>query len=240
MTLSINTLNADALALLKRHNLLRALVERELVDEAVDHSSLSEEEITQARNSFSQSNRLQSSDDIDAYRVKFGLDPEDLEHQILRPYRIKKHCETNFQAKAEAHFLTRKSQLDRVVYSLLRVKDWALARELYLRIASREANFADLAAAHAQGPERSTKGIVGPVPLTQAHPQLADRLRTSSPGLLMEPFRIGEWYLVTRLENYTPATFSPEMAVQMSKELFDVWVREETDSQMSKLTQIEK
>ena len=55
----------------------------------------------------------------------------------------------------------------------------------------------------------------------------------------MEPFRIGEWWLVTRLENYTPATFSPEMAKQMSKELFDVWVGEETDSRISKLPQIQ-
>ena len=237
MTLSIDALNADALALLRRHNLLRTLVERQVVDEAVEQASLSAEEQTQARESFSQRNRLQSPEDIDAYRAKLGLSPEDLDRQILRPYRIQKHCETDFQAKAEAHFLTRKTQLDQVVYSLLRVKDGALARELYLRIANREANFADLAAAHAQGPERSTKGIVGPVPLTQAHPHLAERLRTSSPGLLMEPFRIGEWWLVTRLESYTPATFSPEMAKQMSKELFDVWTREETDSRMNKLPQ---
>ncbi len=237
MTVSIEALNADALALLRRHNLLRTLVERQVVDEAVEQASLSEEEQKQARESFCQRNRLQSPEDIDAYRAKLGLGPEDLDRQILRPYRIQKHCETDFQAKAEAHFLTRKTQLDQVVYSLLRVQDGALARELYLRIANREANFADLAAAHAQGPERSTKGIVGPVPLTQAHPQLAERLRTSSPGLLMEPFRIGEWWLVTRLESYTPATFSPDMAKQMSKELFDVWTREETDSRISKLTQ---
>ena len=237
MTVSINTLSPEALTLLRRHNLLRTLVERQVVDEAVERANLSEDEQKQARDSFAQRNRLQSPEDIDAYRSRLGLGQEDLDQQILRPYRIQKHCESDFQAKAEAHFLTRKTQLDQVVYSLLRVKDGALARELYLRIANREANFADLAAAHAQGPERSTKGIVGPVPLTQAHPQLADRLRTSSPGLLMEPFRIGEWWLVTRLENYTPATFNPEMAKQMSKELFDVWVREETDSRMSKLPQ---
>ena len=238
MTLSIDTLNADALALLRRHNLLRTLVERQVVDEAVERANLSEVEQKQARDSFSERNRLKNTEDIDAYRSKLGLGPEDLDQQILRPYRIQKHCESNFQAKAEAHFLTRKTQLDQVVYSLLRVKDGALARELYLRIANREANFADLAAAHAQGPERSTKGIVGPAPLTQAHPHLAERLRTSPPGVLNEAFRIGEWWLVTRLESYTPATFSPETAKQMSKELFDIWVREETDSRMSKLPQL--
>ena len=237
MTLSIDALNTDALALLRRHNILRTLVERQVVDEAVENSTLSEEEQTQARDSFFQSMGLdlQSPEDIDAYRSRIGLGPEDLDQIILRPYRLEKHCETNFQAKAEAQFLSRKTQLDRVVYSLLRVKDACLARELYLRIANREANFADLAAAHAQGPERSTNGIVGPVPLTQPHPQLADRLRTSSPGVLMEPFRINEWWLVTRLENYTPASFTPETSKQMSKELFNLWVEEETDSRIIKL-----
>lgn len=236
MTISINALNADILALLRRHNLLRNLVERELVDEAIEHSKLSDEEKTQARDSFSKGQSLQNPERIDAYRAHFGLDPEELDHQILRPYRIQKHCETDFQAKAEAHFLKRKNQLDQVVYSLIRVNDKALSRELYLRIASGEANFADLAAAFAQGPERSTNGIVGPVPLTQPHYQLAERLRTSSPGVLIEPFKIAEWWLVSRLESYTPATFSPEMAKKMSKELFDAWVQEETNSRMLKLS----
>ena len=49
MTVSIETLNADALALLRRHNILRTLVERQVVDEAVEQAILSEEEQTQAR-----------------------------------------------------------------------------------------------------------------------------------------------------------------------------------------------
>ena len=76
MTLSIETLNADALALLRRHNILRTLVERQVVDEAVEQASLSEEEQTQARDSFAQRNRLQSPEDIDAYRAHLGLGPE--------------------------------------------------------------------------------------------------------------------------------------------------------------------
>ena len=73
MTISIDALNTDALALLRRHNILRTLVERQVVDEAVERASLSEEEQKQARDSFAQRNRLQSPEDIDAYRAKLGL-----------------------------------------------------------------------------------------------------------------------------------------------------------------------
>ncbi len=72
-------------------------------------------------------------------------------------------CESNFAAKAEARFLERKNELDQVVYSLLRLENSFLARELYLQIESGESNFADLAKRYAEGPERNTNGIVGPV-----------------------------------------------------------------------------
>ena len=137
--------------------------------------------------------------------------------------------------QAEAHFLRRKNQLDRVVYSLLRVKDRFLAQELYLRIEANEASFADLAAKYAEGPEKQTNGIVGPVPLTQAHPALAERLRTSAPGLLMPPIQISEWWLVTRLESYSPACFDDATSQRMAEELFNQWVREETGRKMQAL-----
>ena len=76
-----------------------------------------------------------------------------------------------------------------------------LARELYLRIEGNEANFGDLAETCSEGPERKSKGIIGPVSLTQAHPILAEVLRTTKPGELKHPFQLGEWWLVLRLES---------------------------------------
>ena len=76
-----------------------------------------------------------------------------------------------FAPKAEARFLERKNELDQVVYSLLRLKSRFLAQELYLQIESGESNFADLAKRYAEGPERNTNGIVGPVALNPGPPR---------------------------------------------------------------------
>ena len=38
----------------------------------------------------------------------------------------------------------------------------------------------------------------------------------------MEPFRIQQWWLVVRLEQYEPAQFDQAMAQRMSLELFKV------------------
>ena len=122
-----------------------------------------------------------------------------------------------------------------VVYSLLRLENSFLARELYLQIEAGESNFADLAKRYAEGPERNTNGIVGPVSLTQAHPILVEKLRVAQPGVLLEPFRISDWWLVVRLERYSPATFTDEVSDQMCQEMFEAWIDEETATSLSQL-----
>ena len=70
-----------------------------------------------------------------------------------------------------------KERLDTIVYSLLRLDSHSLAQEFYLQIANNEANFSDLAGKYSQGPERNTKGIVGPAPLNKSHPILMEKLQ---------------------------------------------------------------
>ena len=110
---------------------------------------------------------------------------------------------------------------------LLRVEDGFLARELYLRIASNEANFSHLASQFSQGDEAKTKGIVGPVSMNQAPPTLSEKLRTSRPGQLNEPFSIGKWWLVARLERYEPARFDELTMQAMTREMFQEHVEEQ-------------
>ncbi len=155
--------------------------------------------------------------------------------RLERVIRRQEYIRERFAPKAEARFLERKNELDQVVYSLLRLANNFLARELYLQIESGESNFADLAKRYAEGPERNTNGIVGPVSLTQAHPALVEKLRVAQPGVLLEPFRIADWWLVVRLERYSPATFTPEVSDRMCREMFDAWIAEKTATTLSRL-----
>jgi hypothetical protein len=156
-----------------------------------------------------------------------ALSEEDVPAQAQLPLRIAHHCREHFLHRAEQRFLSRKHQLDLVVYSLIRVESGALAQELYLRIAEGEADFAELAAHYTKGPEQTTRGVVGPVPILQAHPVLAELLRTSRPGQLSPPLLIEQWWLVVRLEVMRPATFDDAMQERMGRELFEEWVEEQ-------------
>ncbi len=219
---------------LARLGLLRPYLRQQLISELVDGDlePFSNEDTQGAFQAFAQERQITSQEALERYRVDQLLSPQALEAQILRPLRLLRHGQRHFRPKAEARFLERKTELDRVVYSLLRLKDQGLARELFLRIDEDAASFADLAAAYAEGPEQSTRGIVGPVALTQAHPALADRLRTASPGQLLEPFRIEGWWVVVRLEQLTPATFDQATASQMTQELLDQWLNEEVERRL--------
>ena len=204
-----------------------------IVFAALEDVEVEPEEVQQAQSYFAQQQGIDSQEALEAFTSLNLLTIEDLNAQVLQPIRLHKLCQRNFMAKAEARFLERKRDLDRVVYSLLRTKDQGLAREFYLQIASGESNFADLAATYAEGPEKETHGIIGPVPLTQAHPSLVDRLRTAQPGVVLEPFQIQEWWLVVRLQQLIPAVFDQDTADAMSRELFDQWVDEQLEQSLA-------
>ena len=218
------SLDQQALATLASVGSLDPFLRQSLLVEAVAQDILSDEERQQALIHFAEERRLSSQEDLERFRIANLLSPQALALQVELPLRLRKHCERVYLAKSEARFLERKQHLDQVVYSLLRLQDEGLAQELYLQLQDGEASFAELAARYAEGPERATRGVVGPVPLTQSHPLLVERLRTAPAGVVQEPFAVDRWWLLFRLESFTPAVFDDAMAQQMSRELFDQWL----------------
>ena len=229
------TIGAEGRALLDRFNLLKPLVEQMVISEAIADVVVAAEQLEQARLGLLQQRGFDGMEQWAELLEQLGSGEEQVLEGLLHNIRRRSWMRERFAAKAEARFLERKNELDQVVYSLLRLENSFLARELYLQIESGESNFADLARRYAEGPERNTNGIVGPVSLTQAHPVLVEKLRVAQPGVLLEPFRIADWWLVVRLERYAPATFTDEVSDQMCQEMFDIWVDQETTASLSQL-----
>tara|TARA_B100000900_G_scaffold7017_1_gene5949 strand:+ start:166 stop:921 length:756 start_codon:yes stop_codon:yes gene_type:complete len=228
-------ISAEGRALLKDNNLLRPLVEQMVTTEAIQECPVSEEALDDARQDLLEQRGFDSIEQWPELLEGLGRTEEEVLGRLQHVVRRQQFIRERFSPKAEARFLERKNELDQVVYSLLRLENSFLARELYLQIESGESNFADLAKRYAEGPERNTNGIVGPVSLTQAHPSLVEKLRVAQPGVLLEPFRIADWWLVVRLERYSPATFSDEISDRMCQEMFDAWIAEQTATTLSRL-----
>ena len=215
-------------SLLDQFNLLKPLVEQMVTIEAIADVIVSADQLKNARLDLLHQRGFDVIDQWGELLEALGCSDEDVIKRLRHSIRRRNFIRERYEAKAEKRFLERKNELDQVVYSLLRLENGFLARELYLQIEAGESNFADLAKRFAEGPERNTNGIVGPVSLTQAHPILVEKLKVAEPGVLLEPFRISDWWLVVRLERYAPATFTDEVSEQMCEEMFNAWINEET------------
>ena len=90
-----------------------------------------------------------------------GMSREFLETVFIpRLLKIEKFKHQTWHQKLESYFLQRKRSLDRAIYSLIRVKDPEIARELYFRIQEKEQSFAELAREYSQRPEAQVNGIL--------------------------------------------------------------------------------
>lgn len=218
--------------LLHHYGLLPKLIRELLIDDAIAPITPTPDEIFQASQQFYQKNKLQSEAELQTWLAQQGLTREQLEPLITRDVRIEKYKRETWEHKLEHYFLQRKSQLDRAVYSLLRVKEIGIAQELYFRIQEGEATFDELARQHSQGVEAETGGLLGPVELGVPHPAIAKILATSQPGQLAPPVRLSEWVVIVRLEKFLPAQLDGPTQQRLLNELFETWLQTETAALM--------
>ena len=227
---SLVNLGVESLSLLRRCDLLNALAQRLLIEEATKKIALSEDKILEGLKNHCRQEQLQDEAALKAWLEGHLMSREELLNQTNLPFKLSLLANEWFGAQSERRFLERKETLDQITYSLLRVKSSGLAHELYLQLEAGEANFENLAKNYSEGPEKSSFGKVGPGSLMRAHPTLRKVLRTAKKGVVQEPMLIEQWWIVTRLEERHEAVFNDSMQQQMTKEMLHDWLQAETAS----------
>jgi parvulin-like peptidyl-prolyl isomerase len=225
----------EVLPLLAGYQMLPQFVQELLIDQAIASIDCTVEESATACQQFYAQNQITNDEERLAWLGRYGMSQTQLESLATRELRIEKFKQTTWGPKLESYFLSRKNQLDRVIYSLIRTQDVGIAQELYFRILEGEQSFAELARAYSQGPEAQTDGLIGPVELSVPHPTLAQLLSLSQPGQLNPPTRVGEWLVLVRLEKFIPAQMDDGMRRRLLNECFTSWLQEQL-SQLGSLT----
>ena len=226
----------DLVPLLTQYQILPKLAQEILTDKAIADIKCSEEEDTLIYNQFCQKHQLTSPEAVQNWLDQQGMSREQLQSLITKKLRLDKFKQEKWGDQVDAHFVKRKSQLDRVVYSLIRVEKPEIAQELYFRIKDDENTFSALAMEYSQGTEAQTGGLIGPVEINAPHPKIAQILATCQPGQLVPPTRVGEWIVIVRLENYLSAKLDEPMRQRMLDELFGRWLNEAIQQQVSFLS----
>lgn len=224
----------ELVPLLASYQMLPQLLRELLIDGALadweksgEAFAPSTEEVTAARQAFYQQRQLTSGELQQAWLARHHLVAEQLDVIVTRSLKLEKYKQATWGPRVDSYFLQRKSQLNKVIYSLLRVKDPGVAQELYFRIQEGEQSFADLARQYSEGPEAQTGGLVGPVDMATPHPSLARILATAQPGAVNPPARLGEWIVIVRLEKQIPAQLDDVVRRQLIEELFNTWLQEQ-------------
>ena len=195
--------STDLIALLFRFDLaepfLRQFKERVVVSQR-DDLSAPEAIAMEAVSQYCTEHNLSSDEDRQRWCLLRGMGPNDFLAEAIHEYRRGELRSQLITTSGESLYLRYKDKLDRVLYSLLRVDDPCLCRELFYAIEAGELGFGEAARLHSSGPEAKTQGIVGPVDLTTPHPEIASRLRTAQAGQLIGPFEADQWHTLIRLE----------------------------------------
>ena len=130
------------------------------------------------------------------------------------------------------YFYKRKRDLDQCVYSMLRLTEIGLAEELYLRLKNKESTIAELAFKYSIGPEKYTKGIVGPMPLSKTTDQVRALSTTENVGKLNKPLVIQNTIAIVVVEHIIESTLTPEAEEQLLEELLNVELQKVVNGMM--------
>lgn len=219
-----------AIQLLHKYNTLTALVKAIITANTVNAITIDSEDQDKITNHFLATNSLTEKEILDSWLAKNRLNRNELIEKLLLPHKVVKYAGENHSGKVEARFLDKKPQLDIVTYSLIRTNDAYQARELYLKIKEEGADFGSLAEKYSDGIEKSSRGVIGPVPLAKAHPRVVSELKAAQAGEVRAPINVEGINLILRLDSLTNAKLDKQMEQRLATELFDEWVNEQTDA----------
>ncbi len=213
--------------LLRQQGVALALAQGVVLDRVASSVCMDEEEEIALMRAYLEPQGIKSDDGLADWLETKGWSLDDLRYFATKAERVRRYSRHRYNAEAEIRFLDRKLDLDQVTYSLLRVSDRDTAEELHFQLQEGEADFPSLVAAHSEGQERATRGLIGPIALTAGHPALVERLRVSRPGQLWPPFEVAGLWLLVRLEQRFPAQLDDAMRAAMVDELFQLWFKEQ-------------
>ncbi len=200
-----NTFKESELA---RYGLLDSAIKARIMGELVNNNvEINKQIAKKLKEQLIKKFGLKNTNEKDLWLKKRNLKEEDLEYMSQLNFKWRMFCKDKFKSNLKSIFLKRKDEFDTVTYSLLRVDNQNLIRELYQQIYEKEFTFLEIASQYSDGPEKRTGGLIGPVPMNNPHPFLVELLRVSSPGQLSPPIKFDKWWILIRLEELQSAKF---------------------------------
>ena len=211
--------------LLKELNLMQIFLRRFFEKKNIKEISPSRDDQIQYQKDFMRSERILDKNDLENWLNKNNKSESEMNKILYESLCLEIFKKNKFNEQVERVFLDKKTGLDRVSYSMIRVKSKSKATELYIRLQEEEATFTELASTYSEGVENLLNGLIGPIEFSKINSTIAGRLKNSSPGQLWPPFELESWWVIIRPERFFQATLNEQMRRRLIDEMYEVWIQ---------------
>ncbi|WP_373541346.1 peptidylprolyl isomerase [Chamaesiphon sp.] len=225
----------EVVGLLQKYGIISQLQRELIVDNVIKSIELTAEEVLGGYKAFYQQHQINSDEDRADWLECNHVTLPQFEHFVLRTLKLDRFKRETFASKVDSYFLERKNQLDRASYTVLGVKSFHLAQELFLQVQDGEADLSDLIKQYSGGEADETNGLRGPHELSIPHPILATQLRSLKPGQLAPPLQIAKWFIVVRLEKYFPVQLDEKTRMRLIDELYESMIHRQLHQSIEEL-----
>ena len=216
-------------------NLMPIFLRRYFEQKFIKDFDVDKEEQIAFQQKFMQKEGIKNKEDLSNWLKMNSISEKEISKQLYTSLKLEKFKRSSFEDKVEDIFLKTKKNLDRVTYSLLRVKSKTKASELFIRLSEEEATFPELASKYSEGVEQVLHGLVGPMELGKVNPAIAERLLSSSPGKLWPPFELEGWWILIRFERIISASLNENMRERIINELYEISIRDKIKNILEQL-----
>lgn len=224
--------STDLVKFLAELDLLPSIIKRYIERSVSSQFRPSESDQVVFQKSFLLSEKISSTQDLHRWLDANHISEPQLSKQLFHSLQLKLFKESKFSPQVKTAFLDNKSQLDRVMYSMIRSSERAKINEIHLRIVEEESTFADLATEYSEGVENQFNGLIGPIELGRINVSIAERLRISKPGQLWDPFQLDGWWVLLRLEKSIPSQLDESMTNRIINDLYNIWISKKVKSEL--------
>ncbi len=206
---------------LSKYGLLIEFLKSKILENKIKDINLSEDEKADARNHYTKFFSLKNEILIEEHRKKNLLSRENLIYRMNLNKKVQKYCEDKYDEFIGKEYLSNKEKMDIVKYSMLRVKEYGLAMELYLKIKDDNEDFNKLAGIHSIGIEKKTNGVIGPLPLERINELMRPKLSKNKLNILNKPFKINNEWILCRLEEYKESKLDDKTVMNLKSKILD-------------------
>lgn len=204
----LNNLGSHSLDLLRKHRVIKPLIESLLLEKECSRAkSLEKQVIDSAMNQHFKNIKVTTEEKLSSYLNSVGLSKEELIFNVTRPIILTHVALEKYSVIAEEIFIKKKQEFDTYKYNILFNESNELLIEFFFRLENNEKSFLDLMNELPYAEESNLLNINLFHSRREMHPLIFEKIEKAKNGSIIEPFKVGDNWVLIQLLKKNVATF---------------------------------